>query len=82
MPVRPSAALTTFVLLGAIATAAAADPPEDPNHTITVQLENDSTRPGSDNYYTGCERVACTSPTGRVPGPFAYLGHSLLGDGQ
>jgi hypothetical protein len=80
MPIRLSALLMTSVLLGT--TAAAADPPEDPNHTITLQLENDSTRPGSDNYYTSGERIAYTSPTSKVPGPLASLGHLLLGDGQ
>ena len=74
--------LATFVLLGVLATAAAADPLEDPNHTLTIQLENDSTRPGSDNYYTSGERIAYTSPTGQVPGPLAAFGHMLLGDGQ
>jgi lipid A 3-O-deacylase len=83
MPVRSLTLLLASVALGAVAsTVAAADPPEDPNHTITIQLENDSTRPGSDNYYTSGERVAYTSPTGRVPGPLASLGRMLLGDGQ
>jgi lipid A 3-O-deacylase len=69
-------------LLGTMATGAVADPLADPNHTITIQLENDSTRPGSDNYYTSGERIAYTSPTGLVPGPLAAFGHLLLGDGQ
>ena len=82
MPIRLSALLMTSIWLGAVATAAAADPPEDPNHTITIQLENDSTRPGSDNYYTSGERIAYTSPTSQVPRPLGALGHLLLGDGQ
>jgi lipid A 3-O-deacylase len=82
MSFRPPAALIASCLLAITATAAAADPPADPNHTITIQLENDSTRPGSDNYYTSGERIAYTSPTGLVPGPLAALGHLLLGDGQ
>jgi lipid A 3-O-deacylase len=82
MPLRPTALLLASALLGALATAAAADPLPDPNHTITIQLENDSTRPGSDNYYTSGERIAYTSPTGLVPGPLAALGHLLLGEGQ
>jgi hypothetical protein len=82
MSIRPSALLLASVLLGALTTGAAAQPPEDPNHTITIQLENDSTRPGSDNYYTSGERIAYTSPTGLVPGPLAAFGHLVLGDGQ
>jgi hypothetical protein len=69
-------------LLATMAAAAIAEPPADPNHTITIQLENDSTRPGSDNYYTSGERIAYTSPTGLVPAPLAAFGHLLLGDGQ
>jgi hypothetical protein len=65
-----------------LVTAAVADPPADPNHTITIQLENDSTRPRSDNYYTSGERIAYTSPTGLVPSPLASLGNMLLGQGQ
>jgi len=83
MPLRLSSLFSITIVLGAFAiTAAVADPPEDPNHTITIQLENDSTRPGSDDYYTSGERVAYTSPTGVVPAPLASLGHWLLGDGQ
>ena len=82
MPIRASAMFVTTALLGLLTTAAAADPLPDPSHTITIQLENDSTRPGSDNYYTSGERIAYTSPTGLVPGPLAALGHLLLGDGQ
>src|ERR1700722_16997848 len=78
----PPAFLMASCLLAATATAAIADPPADPNHTITIQLENDSTRPGSDKYSTSGERIAYTSPTGLVPGPLAAFGHLLLGDGQ
>ena len=62
MPIRASAMFVTTTLLGLLTTAAAADPLPDPSHTITIQLENDSTRPGSDNYYTGGERIAYTCP--------------------
>jgi lipid A 3-O-deacylase len=81
MSFRPLALLVMPFWLGAIATAAA-DPLDDPRSTITIQLENDSTRPGSDNYYTSGERIGYTSPTGSLPGPLAALGHSLLGEGQ
>jgi hypothetical protein len=79
---RPSRLLPACLLLGTFATAAVAEPLPDPNHTITIQLENDSTRPGSDNYYTSGERIAYTSPTDQVPAPLASLGHLLLGEGQ
>ena len=82
MSFRPPAVLMASCLLTITATAAAADPPADPNHIITIQLENDSTRPGSDNYYTSGERIAYTSPTGLVPGPLAAFGHALVGEGQ
>jgi len=82
MLLRPLRFVSMALLLAAIATTAAADPLPDPSHTITIQLENDSTRPGSDNYYTSGERIAYTSPTGQVPGFLASLGHTLLGDGQ
>ena len=82
MSIRPPVLLMASCLLATTATAAVADPPADPNHTITIQLENDSTRPGSDNYYTSGERIAYTSPTGLLPGPLAAIGNSLMGDGQ
>ena len=82
MLLRQLRSLPPILLLGVLATAAEAAPLDDPNHTITIQLENDSTRPGSDNYYTSGERIAYTSPTDQVPGPLAALGHMLLGDGQ
>src|SRR5580698_10103880 len=82
MSLRPRAFLMASGLLAITATTAVADPLADPNHTITIQLENDSTRPGSDNYYTSGERIAYTSPSGLVPAPLAAFGHLLLGDGQ
>src|ERR1019366_1422004 len=85
MPLRPSALLLTTALLAALAAttaAAAADPVPDPNSTISIQWENNATRPGSDNYYTNGGRVAYTSPTGEVAAPLAALGHSLFGEGQ
>jgi len=62
--------------------AAAAQPLEDPNHTITIQLENDSSPHGTDMYYTSGERIGYTSPTGQLPGPLYALGRTLLGEGQ
>ena len=62
--------------------AASAAPLEDPRHTITFQLENDSTRTGSDDYYTSGGRIAYISPTGQVPEALASLGHLLPGGGQ
>jgi lipid A 3-O-deacylase len=82
MSLRPPAWLMASCLLATMATTAIADPLADPNHAVTIQLENDSTRPGSDNYYTSGERIAYTSPTGLVPAPLAAFGHLLLGDGQ
>jgi lipid A 3-O-deacylase len=82
MLARPFGLLVLSLALGAMVSTAEADPLADPDHTITIQLENDSTRPGSDNYYTSGERIAYTSPTGQVPGPLAALGHLLMGDGQ
>jgi lipid A 3-O-deacylase len=82
MRICPSGLLMTSLLIGAMATAASAEPLADPGHTITIQLENDSTRPGSDNYYTSGERIAYTSPTGKLPSPLASLGRLLIGDGQ
>jgi lipid A 3-O-deacylase len=82
MSIRPPVLLVASCLLATTATAAAAEPLPDPNHTITIQLENDSTRPGSDNYYTSGERIAYTSPTGLLPAPLASFGHALLGAGQ
>lgn len=82
MSTRLPVLFTASLLLGLTATAAIADPPADPNHTVTIQLENDSTNPGSDKYYTSGERIAYTSPTDAVPGPLAAFGHLLLGDGQ
>jgi len=38
---------------------------DDPNSTLTIQIENDSTRSNSDDYYTSGERIAYTSPPGR-----------------
>ncbi len=74
--------LTLSLGLGTIATGTRAEPPDDPRHTLTIQLENDSTRMGSDNYYTSGERVAYTSPTSLVPGPLSALGRALMGEGK
>jgi hypothetical protein len=81
MSVRPSCA-TALLLLTAFSTGAAAEPPPDPSHTVTIQLENDSTRPGSDNYYTSGERIGYVSPTGVLAEPIAAFWHRLLGPGQ
>jgi hypothetical protein len=72
--------LVTLPLWGSI--GAAAQPVDDPNHTITIQLENDSVPRRTDMYYTSGERLAYTSPTGQLPGPLSALGHTLLGEGQ
>jgi lipid A 3-O-deacylase len=82
MSFRPPVLFMASCLLATMVTAAVAEPLADPNHTVTIQIENDSTRPGSDNYYTSGERIAYTSPTGLVPGPLAAFGHLLLGEGQ
>jgi lipid A 3-O-deacylase len=82
MSFRPLGLLAMLIWLATMAPIAIAEPLDDPNHTITINIENDSTRPGSDNYYTSGERVAYTSPTGQLPGPLAALGHLLLGEGQ
>lgn len=82
MPFRPSGLLLLLFGVGVIPIAARAEPPDDPRHTLTIQLENDSTRMGSDNYYTSGERVAYTSPTGLLPGPLSALGRALLGEGR
>ena len=82
MPIRLSALLMTSILLGGAMAAASAAPLEDPRHTITFQLENDSTRTGSDDYYTSGGRIAYISPTGQVPEALASLGHLLPGGGQ
>ncbi len=74
-----AAAACVGAFIGAPALAA---PLEDPKHTITIQLENDSVRPGSDAYYTNGMRIAYTSPTGQVPGWLAAMGKGLLGEGQ
>ena len=81
LPRLPILLMTTF-LLGGIAFTANAEPLADPNHAITIQLDNDSSRPGSDNYYTSGERIDYTSPTGLVPAPLAAFGHRILGEGQ
>lgn len=72
----------TAAILATGPIAAIAEPLVDQNHTLTINLENDSTRPGSDNYYTSGERIAYTSPTGQVPDYLASFGHAFLGDGQ
>jgi lipid A 3-O-deacylase len=81
MSVRPSRA-AALLLLTALWAGAAAEPPQDPSHAVTIQLENDSTRPGSDNYYTSGERIGYVSPTGALAEPLAAFGHTVLGAGQ
>jgi hypothetical protein len=72
------AAMSVFVPV----TSSLAEPRPDPSHTLTVQVENDSTVPYSDQYYTSGVRLGYTSPTGDLPEFLADLGHSLLGGGQ
>ncbi len=74
--------LSVFVGISLWAGTAVAQPPDDPGHTLTIQIENDSSRRTSDMYYTSGERLAYTSPTGALPGPLSDLGHTVLGDGQ
>lgn len=81
MPFRSARLAAVSLYFGAAAASALAAPLDDPNHTITIQLENDSTRPGSDNYYTSGERVAYTSPTGAVADSIAGLASQLFGTG-
>jgi hypothetical protein len=80
MNVRHLWVLVAFPVFGV--TSAVAQPADDPNHTITIQLENDSIPRGTDRYYTSGERIGYTSPTGWLPTPLSDLGHSLLGEGQ
>ena len=82
MSIHPWRVLPALLPLLTFAPAAVAEPLPDPRHTVTIQLENDSTRPGSDDYYTSGERIAYTSPTGAVAAPIAAFGHMLLGPGQ
>ena len=83
MPPRLSRLFAFCLCWGATAMAAAvAAPADDPSHTLTIQIDNDSTNPGSDKYYTSGERISYVSPTGRVPVPIAALGRALLGEGQ
>ena len=83
MPYRLQRLLTVTLLLGTIGSAVAAETPApDAKHTITIQLENDSTRPGSDNYYTNGFRIGYTSPTDQLPAPLASFGTALLGEGR
>ena len=75
------------VCFAAVATALApraanAELPADPNATFTFQIENDSTNPYSDQYYTSGLRIGYTSPTDPLPSRFANFGHDLFGQGQ
>lgn len=72
--------LVAFVAGGS--SASMADPPADPNHTLTIQLENDFLSGGSDRYYTNGLRIGYTSPTGQLPDFLKSFGQWLLGPGQ
>ena len=82
MPLPLSRLLALSVCWGTMAATARAAPAEDPGHTLTIQLENDSLNPGSDKYYTSGERLSYVSPTGQAPAPLAALGRALLGEGR
>ena len=71
--------LWIFMAIPLWAGTAVAQPPDDPGHTLTIQIENDSSRRTSDMYYTSGERLAYTSPTGALPAPLSDLGHSVPG---
>ena len=82
MPFRSFACLFLVSCLSLPSPGLHAEPADDPLRTITIHIENDSTRPGSDSYYTSGERISYVSPTGAVPAPLAALGHALLGEGK
>ena len=83
MPYRLPGLFAVPLLLGTIGSTVAAEAPSpDSKHTITIQLENDSTRPVSDSYYTNGFRIGYTSPTDQLPAPLASFGTSVLGEGR
>ncbi len=72
------------LLASGLAGPALATPLQDPNSTVTIQVENDavSTLSGtSDQYYTSGIRAGYVSPTDVLPVPLAILGHDVWGDG-
>ena len=72
-------AVVAFTVIG-FACVAMAQPAAAPGPaTFTLQLENDSTRPGSDSYYTSGGRIAYTSAPDHVPAFMANLGDAVLG---
>ena len=79
---------STTILALALAAFGAADaratPPQDPQGTITFQVENDavSTFKGtSDQYYTSGLRLGYTSGTTHVPEFLSGIGRAVWGDG-
>ena len=82
MPFRLCVRLMTLLCMSLLPAVSHAEAPDDPLHTLTIQLENDSTRRRSDSYYTSGERISYVSPTGAVPAPLSALGRALLGEGK
>ena len=79
-----SAAILACASIALCGTGAGATPPQDPQATVTIQVENDavSTFKGtSDQYYTAGQRLAYTSGTTHVPGFLSGIGQAVWGDG-
>ena len=81
MNTRAPGLLAAVVCLAA-AGAAQAQSAADTSPIITFQIENDSTRPHSDQYYTSGLRLGYTSAPNQLPDFLADSGHALLGDGS
>src|SRR5487761_2533689 len=72
------AAAVCLMAAGAAHAASAADT----SPIITFQIENDSTRPHSDQYYTSGLRLGYTSAPNQLPDFLADFGHAVLGGGS
>ena len=63
--------------------AQAADPLNDPDNIVTLQIENDAfSIPATDRYYTAGQSLGWVLPTGKLPDFTANLGHWMFGDGS
>jgi lipid A 3-O-deacylase len=84
MPMTFLRRIAPAVLAAAVALspAAHAEPPADPSSIWTLQIENDTTDPNSDQYYTSGLRLGYSSPSDPFSGEVADLGRALLGPGQ